>query len=179
MVPLTIPMNRAIRSPARCSRSGRMRGIPPPTAASKRSAARPFAAASMSASPWLASSSLFAVTTGFPDDSASSTSDRAGSIPPITSTTTSTDGSQTAAKGSSTKRSRGMGTSLGRSRSRTATVASSMRHPARREMSSACSWSIRITAEPTCPHPSWATLNEAPTSRPSYGRRAHRPRTGR
>ena len=63
--------------------------MPPATAASKsRSTLAPSATANSSA-PWLASSSLLAVMTGLPDFTACTISSRAGSMPPMTSTTRS------------------------------------------------------------------------------------------
>ena len=95
VVPLTMPVTRRMRSPASDSRSGRMSGMPPATDASNSRSTPAVAATSNSSSPKFASSSLFAVTTGLPDFSAVRISERAGSIPPITSTITSTSGSAT------------------------------------------------------------------------------------
>ena len=64
VVPLTMPITRRMRSPASDSRSGRMSGIPPATDASNSRSTPAFSAASNSSWPKLASSSLFAVTTG-------------------------------------------------------------------------------------------------------------------
>ena len=90
MVPLTIPSTRPIFSPANDSVSGRIRGIPPPTAASNRSETPLAAAAANRAGPLAATSSLLAVTTGLPASSALSTRLPAGSRPPISSTTSET-----------------------------------------------------------------------------------------
>ena len=83
-----------MRSPASDSRSGRMNGMPPATAASN-SRSTPASSAANSSAPTLASRLLFPVTTGLPAFRAARISSRAGSIPPITSTTTSMSGSTT------------------------------------------------------------------------------------
>ena len=82
-MPLTMPMTRRMRSPASDSRSGRMSGMPPATDASNSRSTPAFSAASNSSSPKLASSSLFAVTTGLAAFSAARIRLRAGSTPPI------------------------------------------------------------------------------------------------
>ena len=66
VVPLTMPMTRLMRSPASDSRSGRMRGMAAHTAASNSRSTPDLTAASNSSAPWVASSSLLAVTTGLP-----------------------------------------------------------------------------------------------------------------
>ena len=66
--------------------------MPPATADSKSRSTPAVDAASNSSAPQLASSSLLAVTTGLPDLRASRIRVRAGSMPPMTSTTTSTLG---------------------------------------------------------------------------------------
>ncbi len=71
--------------------------MPPATAASKSRSCPASSAAAKSSVPTLASSSLLAVTTGLPWRSAVRISSRAGSMPPITSTTTSMSGSSTSA----------------------------------------------------------------------------------
>src|SRR5256714_6272010 len=146
-----------MRSPARDSRSGRMSGMPPATDASKRRSTPEPSAVSKSSLPALARSSLLAVTTGFPDLSASVMSERAGSIPPITSTTMSMSGSVTTAWPSCVNRFAGRGTSRSRPGSRTATRVTSRCTPARCSISSAFSCSRRTSAEPTCPQPSRPT----------------------
>ncbi len=78
MVPLTIPMTRSICSPARVSDSGRMMGMPPPTAASNSSGTPVRSAAAISSGPRAAISSLLAVTTGFPASRAARTRSPAG-----------------------------------------------------------------------------------------------------
>ena len=64
MVPLTIPSTLLSRSPASDSESGRMIGMPPPTAASNRRETPISAAVSINSTPLAATNSLFAVTTG-------------------------------------------------------------------------------------------------------------------
>ena len=75
-------------------------GMPPPTAASNRRSTPACSATANRSTPTLASSSLFAVTTGLPLRRAVPISSRAGSMPPMTSTTTSIAGSATTAKAS-------------------------------------------------------------------------------
>src|SRR3954466_15899609 len=77
-----MPITRRMRSPASDSRSGRMSGMPPPTDASKRMSTPAPSAVSNSSRPWVAMSSLLAVTTGLPPLSASTMRPRAGSVPP-------------------------------------------------------------------------------------------------
>ena len=89
-----------MRSPTSDSRRGRISGMPPATAASKsRSTPAPSAAWNSSA-PAVASSSLLPVITGLPAFIAARISSRAGSRPPITSTTTSMSGSSTTERAS-------------------------------------------------------------------------------
>ena len=66
MVPLTMPSTRSMRSPTSDSRSGRMSGMPPATAASNSRSTPAASAAANSSAPTLASSSLLPVTTGLP-----------------------------------------------------------------------------------------------------------------
>src|SRR5581483_11409456 len=164
VVPLTIPITRRIRSPASDSRSGRIRGIPPATDASKSRSTPAVSAASNSSLPTLASSSLFAVTTGLPRLIASVMTERAGSIPPITSTTTSTSSSATTTSASCVKTPAGSGTSRSRARLRTATRPTSIRTPARDSIRSAWSSRRRTSADPTFPQPSRPTLMESVTA---------------
>ena len=99
MVPLTMPMTRWMRSPASDSRSARISGMPPATEASNsRStpARRPRPTARRRGSP---AAPCWRVTTGLPLRSASSTRSRAGDMPPMTSTTTSMEGSSTTPTG--------------------------------------------------------------------------------
>src|SRR5918999_496458 len=148
-----MPRMRATRSPARDSLSGWTSGIPPPTAPSNARSTPALSAASNRSAPAVDRSSLLAVTTGLPERRASRIELRAGSTPPITSTTISTSGSPMTSSGSSVRRSGSRGTSRGLPGRRTATRRTSSRRPARRSMSSLRSASRRITAEPTTPHP--------------------------
>jgi hypothetical protein len=66
VVPLTMPITRRMGSPRSDSRSGRMMGMPPATAASNSRSTPAASAAANSSAPTLASSSLLAVTTGLP-----------------------------------------------------------------------------------------------------------------
>ncbi|SKY08291.1 Uncharacterised protein [Mycobacteroides abscessus subsp. abscessus] len=101
MVPLTIPATRSTVSPARDCISGRTTGIAPATAASKYRSTLASAAAVASSPVYSASSALLAVTTDLPDCSAVRITSRAGSIPPMSSTTMSTSSRATSAAGSS------------------------------------------------------------------------------
>src|SRR5919197_353348 len=131
--------------------------LPPPTLASKYRSS-PFASeASNSSRPWVARSSLYAVTTGLERSKARRISVRAGSSPPISSHTMSTSGSSITSSGSAVKASTGSGTSRSRPGLRTATFATSRRHPARSAISSPWASSNRITAAPTVPHPNSPT----------------------
>ena len=89
MVPLTIPKTLAISVTPKLSWIVRTIGITAATAASKRSCTPASRATAKSSSPCWASSCLLAVTTGLPARSAASTCSRAGSVPPISSTTRS------------------------------------------------------------------------------------------
>ena len=86
-----------ISSPARLVRMALMIGMPPPTEASNPSGAPCASPSENSASPCLASTSLLAVITGLPSSSARAINPRAGSSPPINSTTISTSTSSTSA----------------------------------------------------------------------------------
>ena len=108
MVPLTIPMIREMRSPASDSRSGRISGMAPATAASKYRSAPAASAASYSSGPCSASSALLAVTTPAPRFSAVSSRSLVGSMPPITSTTTSMSSRATTPSASVVSRAAGM-----------------------------------------------------------------------
>ena len=159
VVPLTMPMIRRIRSPASDSLRGRMRGIPPATDDSKRRSTPAVEAASKSSAPQLANSSLLAVTTGLPPLRAVRMSVRAGSIPPMTSTTTSTVGSETTALASAVRIPSGTGASRSRDWLRTAIAASSSFRPVRAAIRSASSTRRRTSAPPTLPQPNNPTLN--------------------
>src|SRR6478609_2164619 len=86
VVPLTIPWMRSTWAAASVSCSTRMTGTTPATAPSKRSWTWCSRAVVHSSSPWLASSSLLALTTCLPARIAFRTYSRAGSMPPISST---------------------------------------------------------------------------------------------
>src|SRR6266540_2486297 len=139
-----------------------MIGIAPATLASNLRSTPIASAASNSSAPLAASSSLFAVTTGLPRRSASRMSVRAGSIPPITSITTSTSGSRTLVV------------------LRTATRWMWTGSPARSRISSACSVRSLATPVPTTPQPSMPTLiGSTCRSPPSTRTRAAAPGRGR
>ncbi len=150
VVPLTMPSTRVMRSPASDSRSGRMMGMAPATAASNSRSTPALAAASNSSAPQAAISSLLAVTTGFPASRAANTRSLAGSRPPMTSTTRSTSGSTTTDAASSVKESKPVRAFC---RSRTATRVTSRRRPVRAAMVSPFSAMRATTAAPTLPYP--------------------------
>ncbi len=122
VVPLMIPITRLIGSPRRLSRRARMIGMPPATAASKSRSTPASSLTANSSVPTLASSSLLAVTTGLPARSAAVISSRAGSIPPMTSTTRSMELSATTAWASRVRTPSARSTSRSRLRLRTATA---------------------------------------------------------
>ncbi len=131
VVPLMMPMMRRIGSPRRLSRKARTMGMPPATAASNSRSTPASSATANSSAPTLASSSLLPVTTGLPLRSAAVMSSRAGSIPPMTSTTTSISGSFTTAIASRVSTPAGSATSRSLERLRTATATTSRRTPVR------------------------------------------------
>ena len=96
------PITRVISLPASPSVSALTAGMPPATAASKRSTAPCASAISASAWPCTAMRALLAVTTSRPIDSAASTAARAGpASPPISSTKTPMPSRRARATGSS------------------------------------------------------------------------------
>ena len=149
-----IPITRDTGSPRRLSRNALITGIPPATAASKRRSTPAESAAVNNSTPTLANNSLLAVTTGFPDANAAVINSRAGSIPPMTSTTRSIVGSATTAWVSRVRSSLGTATSRSRERFRTATAPISREMPVRAAMKEACSCIREYRAAPTLPHPS-------------------------
>src|SRR6266545_3649788 len=163
-----MPSTRRTRSPASDSLSGATIGTAPPTAASNLRSTPATSAASNSSPPWVASSSLLAVTTGLPSRIASRIRERAGSMPPITSTTTSTSGSATTAAASPLIRVGSTAGSRLRVTSRTATRCSVIATPARSRTGVACSTSSLATPVPTTPHPSIPILSAAPTFPPLF-----------
>src|SRR5712692_4084547 len=154
VVPLMIPITRVILSPARDSFRGLMIGMPPATAASNEKSTPERSASSNSSLPSVAMSSLLALTTDRPEASAFRIRLLAGSMPPMTSTTTRTSGSSITSCGSLVKRSLAMGTSRSLARLRTATRLIVRWAPERSVISSALAWRMRATAEPTMPQPS-------------------------
>ena len=135
-VPLMIPQSHSMRFPASPSRIALMIGMPPATAASKATMTPRAWAASKTSLPWMAMSALLAVTTCLPFWMARKTSVRAGSSPPMSSTTIRTSGSSTTAVGSSVSTMPSSARSRGLSRSRTLAQVISMARPARRLISS-------------------------------------------
>ena len=90
VVPLTMPRTAVTRLAPRSQTSGPSSGTPPATAASKRRPTPASRAAASRALPCLASSSLLAVTTDLPAARAARMASPAASVPPMSSTTTST-----------------------------------------------------------------------------------------
>ena len=164
VVPLTMPISRWMRSPASDSRSGRMSGMPPPTDASNSRSRPADAAAWNSSEPTLASSSLLAVITGLPALRASRISERAGSMPPMTSTTTSTPASSTTDSASWVRMPSGMATPRSLAVLRTATRASSRSTPVRVSIASASVVSSCTRPPPTLPQPNTPTRTGAFTT---------------
>src|SRR5919201_797710 len=166
VVPLTIPNTFSISVAARLSWITRMTGTTPATDASKRSWTPASRAAAKSSSPNCAISCLLAVTTWRPARRARSTYSRAGSVPPISSTTIS-ERSRMPSKSPSARR-------------RTPTI-SGLR-PAAASMASARSASRSWSAPPTVPSPSSPIFAGSVTSRATgrgTRRVAQRPRAAR
>ncbi len=134
-----------------------MRGMPPATAASNSRSTPAALAVSHSSPPWLASSSLLALTTGLPLRKACSRRSRAGEIPPMTSTTTSIEGSVTMLTGSVVISGSTPGTSRSLVAERTATLASSSCTPVRSAIRLESVSKNRATEAPTLPQPSRPT----------------------
>src|SRR5215217_4700893 len=156
-----MPSTRSTRSPAIDSRTGRTIGMAPATAASKYRSTPCSSAAAYSVGPSSASSALFAVTTEAPCAIACRISERAGSMPPMTSTTRSAPVTRSLASVVNSS----AGTPLAaRSRPvrRTAMPTSSSRRPTRAASSSACVVNSRATCVPTTPQPSNATRSGSP-----------------
>src|SRR6266571_5268075 len=150
-----MPKTLSTRLAVSPSLTARINGMPPATAASKASATPRRLASSHSSWPWWASSALFAVTTCLPAASALRMKVRAGSRPPISSTTTGIEGSPStrlasAVIGSALRSS----PSRGRVRSVSATAASVRRQPARSSRFSRRFWRILTMPAPTVPSPS-------------------------
>ena len=143
MVPFTMPWTRSMCAAASVSAITRIAGTTPATAPSKRSWTSFSRAASKISSPNCDSSCLFAVTTWRPSPSARSTYSRAGSVPPMSSTTRSLRCSRSAKS----------------PRLRVSTPASSGRRPVSAAIASARDSSSSWNAAPTVPWPSSATRN--------------------
>ena len=135
VVPLTIPWMRSIGVAASDSSSSRTTGTAPATAASKRSSTPCSRATPNSSSPCWESNCLFALTTSLPARIAASRYSRAGSIPPISSTTRS-ESARISAKSP---------------RERVSTPEITGLRPLTRSISAARSSSSATNAEPTVP----------------------------
>src|SRR5262249_11704111 len=144
-----------MRLAASPSRSDRMIGTPPATAASKPSSTPRRRAASNSSRPWVGTKALLAVTTWLPAAMARRMNVRAGSRPPISSMTTDTAGS---AKTRSTSVVSGQSARVSPARglvmSRSATAAIRSRQPAFASSPARFVWWILSTPPPTVPMPS-------------------------
>ena len=147
-----------MRLPDKPSRIALIIGTPAATAASKATITPLSNASAKISLPYCAISALFAVTTCLPEDKASNTNSRAGREPPINSTITSSESSRTTSKGSSQTSMSPRSTGRFLLASRTATLATSMPHPARRLISSALRHSTSNVLHPTVPKPSMPTL---------------------
>jgi hypothetical protein len=148
-----MPSTRRMGSPLSDSRNARTMGIPPATAASNRRSTSLASAAANSSDPKLASSSLLPVMTGLPWAIAERMNSRAGSMPPINSTTRSIVGSSTTPAASRVNTPGGSTTSRSRDRVRTATRVTSRRTPVEASMAPACLATSCTKAAPTLPHP--------------------------
>src|SRR6516164_7221663 len=151
VVPLTIPCTRSIGVAESDSSSRRTTGTAPATAASNRSLTSCSRAVSNSSSPCCESSCLLALTTSFPACIARSRYSRAGSMPPISST------SRSASARISSK--------LPRLRVRTPLITG--RTPLKRSISAARSCRRSKNADPTVPKPSRPTLKRSPEPAPA------------
>src|SRR5438067_5087897 len=143
VVPLTIPWTRSIGVAESDSSSTRTTGTAPATAASKRSLTSCFRAVSKSSSPCWESSCLLALTTSLPACNAARRYSRAGSIPPISSTSR-WESARICSKSPCV---------------RVSTPLISGRRPLKRSISCALSSSSSENAAPTVPCPSRPTLN--------------------
>src|SRR5437764_1572649 len=141
VVPLTIPWMRSIGVAESDSSSTRTTGTTPATAASKRRRTPRLRAVSKSSSPCCESSCLFALTTSLPARSAVRRYSRAGSIPPISSTSRS-DPARICSKSPCVRVSSPLRTG---------------RRPLKRSISSALCCSSTTNADPTVPCPSRPT----------------------
>src|SRR5688572_12820290 len=159
-VPLMMPAIHSMLFAVKPSRSALMIGIPPATDASNPTITPLACAAAKMSVPWLASSALFAVTMCLPLAIASSTSDRAGSMPPMSSHTMSTSGCRITTPGSLVRFTPATPRVPSRARSsvRVAIQVIAIGRPARRWISS---WLRRRTSHvplPTVPNPRRPTL---------------------
>jgi len=127
--------------------------MPPATAASKSRSTPAASATANSSVPKLASSSLLPVITGFPLRSAVVISSRAGSIPPISSTTRSIVGSLTIAMASPVSSPAASCTARCFFGSLTATDTTSSRTLARASIAACCALTSATSWAPTLPHP--------------------------
>ena len=156
-----MPAIHSMRLAVRPSRSALMIGMPPATAASNATIT-PFACAAAKISlPCRASSALLAVTTCLPCAIASSTSVRAGSMPPISSTTMSMSGCATHDRRIVGEVARRRRRACLRARGRAcASAIHVMRigRPARRAISSSLRRSTSHVPPPTVPKPEQADL---------------------
>src|ERR1700722_562476 len=151
VVPLTIPWIRSIGVADSDSSRTRTTGTTPATAASKRRRTPCSRAVSNSSSPCWESSCLLALTTSIPARIAVNRYSRAGSIPPISSTSRSAPAM--------------ISSKLPRERVRMPLITG--RWPLKRAISSARSSSSTANAAPTVPWPSRPTRNSGASPAPS------------
>ena len=153
-VPFTTPAMRVTRSPARPSCRPRITGTAPPTAASNRSGLPETRASETSSGPCSAITCLFAVTTARPARRAAAIHVRAGSTPPMSSTTTP------ARCASSVSMSSVQHTSGGTQGASRRAASGRLVHTATRRRAGCCpSHKSRATERPTVPKPAIATFN--------------------
>ena len=148
-----MPITRLMSSPTSDSRNGRIKGMPPATAASKSRSTPCSAATAYSSGPCAARSSLLPVMTGLPFSSAVRTSINAGSVPPMSSMTMSTSGSATTAAESVVSSDGSARRSWCLAVSRTAIALMRSSTPVRAVMVARRASSRSTSAPPTVPHP--------------------------
>ena len=178
-VPLMMPAIHSIRLAVRPSRSALMIGMPPATAPSKATITPLACAAAKISLPCRASSALLAVTTCLPLAIACRMNVRAGSMPPISSTTMSMSGCARTTAASSVRLTPAAPRVSSRARSSARSAIHVMRigRPARRAISSSLRRSTVHVPIPTVPMPSRPTCSGficgfAIAHRPRVARRA-------
>src|SRR5689334_8358434 len=142
-----------IRFASRSRRNGAISGMPPPTLASNMMSSPRACASASNSGPDFAISSLLAVTTCLPAWMARRMNVPAGSSPPMTSTTMSTNGSSRTSLALVVSKFGGKSTVRGLERSRTAARRTTSDAPTWRAKYSRRSSRARATPPPTTPRP--------------------------